>query len=143
VESAAVAVVRALAPDPLSLAPPPLPLLYNGVTMKADLALRRALIIGGMGPSVFLLGLTWTVLRLTLGDPSLAFRDVIFAPSHQMMLVGAIVSAICTPVALAVRRATPEELALPGFEATLHAGPPQPSPDGGERPPRRRSYQRL
>jgi hypothetical protein len=111
--------------------------------MKDDLPLRRALIIGAMGPAVFLLGLVWTLLRFLLGDPSLAFRDVIFAPSHQMMLVGAIVTAVCTPVARAVRRATPEELALPGFDAKLHAETPGHGPgDAGPRP-RRRSYQRL
>ena len=100
---------------------------------------RRALFIGAIGPAVFTLGVVWTVLRLLVADPALTLRAIAFAPPHQMMFVGAVVSAICIPVALAVARATAEELALPGFEAKLHSDPP-PGRDAGERQGRR-SYQ--
>ncbi|HEY7270079.1 MAG TPA: hypothetical protein VH951_09645 [Dehalococcoidia bacterium] len=113
--------------------------------MSNDLPHRRALIIGALGPAIFTLGLIWTVLRLELSDPKLTLRAIAFAPPHQMLVVGTVVSLICIPVALAVARATPEELALPGFDAELHADPP--STDGGvvsrDGQRRRRSYQGL
>ncbi len=104
-----------------------------------DLPLRRARIIGAMGPGVFLLGLTWAILRVVLTDPTLSLRAIAFAPPHQMMVVGVLISIICIPVALAVREATPEELALPGFVET-----PADQPDQADQPVRRgRSYQEL
>ena len=109
------------------------------VEMPKDVPHRRALIIAALGPAIFGLGLLWTVLRLALSDPSLTLRAIAFAPPHQMMFVGALVSAICIPVAIAVAKATPEELALPGFDAKLHAEPGQGLPGRGEG--RRRSYQ--
>jgi hypothetical protein len=100
---------------------------------------RRALLIGAIGPTVFTLGLVWTVVRLLLTDPALSLRAIAFAPAHQMMFVGAAVSVVCLPVAFAVARAKPEELALPGFEARLHSEPP-PGRDAADRQGRR-SYQ--
>jgi hypothetical protein len=109
--------------------------------VPSDLPYRRALIIGALGPAVFALGLVWTVVRDVFADPAFTFRGIIFAPPHQMLFVGAVISIICLPVALAVRDASPDELALPGFDAKLHADPPGGrSPGGGERQ-RRRSYQ--
>jgi hypothetical protein len=108
--------------------------------MPSDLPHRRALIVGALGPSVFALGLVWTILRFAFSDPTLTLRAIAFAPSHQMMFVGVIVALICTPVAIAAARATPEELALPGFKAKLHADPPAQRGAEDEQP-RRRSYQ--
>lgn len=93
------------------------------------------MLIAALGPAVFLLGLLWAVLRLVLGDADLSFRGIIFAPAHQMMLVGIIVAAICLPVAAGVSRATAEQLRLPGFEAKRSEG------NAESRPRRRRSYQ--
>jgi hypothetical protein len=99
---------------------------------------RRSLTIAALGPSVFVLGLAWTILRLLLADPTLTLRAIAFAPAHQMMVVGALISAICLPVAAAVRRADPDELSLPGFEAKQPEPRTEPPGDGGRR--RRRSY---
>jgi hypothetical protein len=112
---------------------------YN-VSMPSDLPHRRALIIGALGPGVFTLGLVWMILRLALADPTLTLRAIAFAPPHQMMFVGVVISIICIPVALAVAKATPAELQLPGFDAKLHAEPRQPSSEG-RRGHRGRSYQ--
>jgi hypothetical protein len=105
-----------------------------------DLPLRRARIIGAMGPGVILLGLIWAVLRLVLTDPTLSLRAIVFAPPHQMIVVGMLISIVCIPVALAVREATPAELALPGIDESV-AVPEQEREDGRAR--RRRSYQEL
>jgi hypothetical protein len=83
----------------------------------------------------------WTVLRLVLTDPSLTLRAIAFAPPHQMLVVGAVISLICLPVAIAVSKATPEELALPGFNARLHAEPGEGLPKGDPEHPGHRSYQ--
>jgi hypothetical protein len=69
-----------------------------------------------MGPALFGVGLVWALVRLILTDPSLAPRAIAFAPPHQMMLVGLLVALVCVPLAAEVRRASAEDLALPGLE---------------------------
>jgi hypothetical protein len=103
-----------------------------------DLPRRRARILMALGPSVFLVGLVWAIIRLALTDPSLALRSLAFAPPHQMMVVGILVAMVCVPLAAEVRNAAPEELSLPGF-----AEPEPEEPERRERPRgqrRRRSY---
>ncbi|HXH22770.1 MAG TPA: hypothetical protein VNN10_12150 [Dehalococcoidia bacterium] len=82
-----------------------------------DLPRRRALILLAVGPAVFLLGFVWTLARLALTEPSMTLRAIVFAPPHQMMLVGLVIALVCVPLAAEVRSASPEDLRLPGVDA--------------------------
>jgi hypothetical protein len=115
---------------------------YN-LRVMTDSSRQRARIIAALGPGIFLFALAWTALRLVFGDPALTFRALIFAPPHQLMVVGLIVSLLCIPVAREVAVATPEELALPGFEVKVADEPEAASVVGPEAQKQRRSYQGL
>ena len=79
----------------------------------------RALSIGLAGPAIQAAGIVWTIAHLLvshLHDP-LTPRHIVFEAPFLFIVVGFLVTLVCIPVALEVAQASPEDVAIPIFEA--------------------------
>ena len=75
----------------------------------------RSLAIGLIGPAISGLGLVWVLFDAVL-DPtpeSANLRFFLFDSAHLVIGIGVLVGALCTPLAISVALATPEQIEMP------------------------------